>query len=194
MAPRALRLENLGTLTTHFRRRSGKVSHYREFLFFNDGRLAVAGYDDASVTRPFRVNGELVFDKSFKAFRVQEKGATFTTISIYSMDDRFLGTYSDTTAPWTGIASAGASRFETHIDDLYLDHFIFPDGRSFVLDMAELHEGLSKGTIRQAEADLALETVSWIEGAHQAGAYPRALFAGLELDPALLRGLPHSQE
>jgi predicted RNA-binding protein associated with RNAse of E/G family len=194
MAPRARRLKNLGPLTTHFKRRSGKVSHYREFLFCDDGRLAVAGYDDAHVSRPFSVNGETIFDKSFKAFRVQEKGSTFTTISIYSMDDRFLGTYSDTTMPWNGIVKAGDGKFETHIDDLYLDHFIFPDGRSFVLDMAELHEGLSRGTIAQAEADLALETVSWIEEAHQAGAYPRAQFEGLELDPALLRDLPQSQE
>jgi len=93
----------LGTLTTHFRRRSGKVSHYREFLFFDDGDRAVAGYDDLHVTRPFSVNGELIFDKAFKAFRVQRRGATYTTISIWSVDDRFLGYYSDTTMPWKGV-------------------------------------------------------------------------------------------
>jgi predicted RNA-binding protein associated with RNAse of E/G family len=184
----------IGPLTTHFRRRSGKMSHYREFLFFNDGKLAVAGYDDLHVSRPLIVNSELVFDEAFKAFRVQRKGETFTTISIYTVDNRFLGTYSDTTTPWEGITAAGPGRFETDIDDLYLDHFIFPDGRSFVLDLAELHEGLAQGTITQEEANLALETVTWIDSAHRAGAYPLPDFRGLNLDPNVLNGLRHSQE
>ncbi len=189
------RLELLGPLTTHFHRRSGKVSHYREFLFYDDGDLAVAGYDDMHVSRPFRVNGELVFDKAFKAFRVQRKGATHTTISIYTVDDRFLGTYSDTTMPWTGIVRASDGKgFETTIDDLYLDHFIFPDGRRFVLDLGEMYGGLAEGKINEEEATLALETLTWMELEAAVGAYPKPLPPVLVLDPALLRDLPHSQE
>jgi predicted RNA-binding protein associated with RNAse of E/G family len=184
------RLSLLGPLTTHFHRRSGKTSHYREFLFFWDGDLAVAGYDDMHVSRPFRVNGELVFDKAFKAFRVQRVGSTFTTIQIYTVDDRFLGTYSDTTMPWGGVREAGAGRFETEIDDLYLDHFVFPDGRSFVLDLGELNEGLHRGTLTAEEAALATETASWLEEQHGRSAYPQEALAGLMLDPALLADLP----
>jgi len=184
----------MGPLTTHFRRRSGKVSHYREFLFFDDGDRAVAGYDDLHVTRPFSVNGELIFDKAFKAFRVQRRGATYTTISIWSVDDRFLGYYSDTTMPWQGVQKSGPAAFETDIDDLYLDHFIFPDRRSFVLDFGELGHGLATGTISAAEADLALETVGYLEDLHQRGEYPARELAGLALDPRLLRALPQSQE
>ncbi len=191
---KAKRLELLGPLTTHFHRRSGKVSHYREFLFFDDGDLAVAGYDDMHVTRPFRVNGELVFDKAFKAFRVQRRGATHTTISIYTVGDRFLGTYSDTTMPWGGVRRLRRGRFETTIDDLYLDHFIFPDGRRFVLDLGEFHEGLAAARISAAEAALALETVSLLEDMAAAGAYPADEWQGLAPDPALLRDLPASQE
>lgn len=197
MTPRAprRRLERLGPLTTHFHRRSGKVSHYLEFLFFDDGDLAVAGYHDMHVSRPFKVNGELVFHKAFKAFRVQRKGDTHTTISIYTVDDRFLGTYSDTTMPWEGIVRLPRGKgFETTIDDLYLDHFIFPDGRRFVLDLGEMYEGLTLGRISTAEATLALETLSWMEAQASAGAYPEPLPPGLVLDPALLRNLPQAQE
>lgn len=187
------RLARLGPLTTHFHRRSGKVSHYREFLFYDDGDLAVAGYDDMHVSRPFRVNGELVFDRAFKAFRVQRKAATHTTISIYTVDDRFLGTYSDTTMPWPGIVrSPDGKGFETTIDDLYLDHFIFPDGRRFVLDLGEMFEGLAAGKINAKEARLALETVTWMDVAAEVGAYPEPPPAGLYLDPALLRNLPQA--
>jgi predicted RNA-binding protein associated with RNAse of E/G family len=191
---RAGRLEILGPLTTHFHRRSGKVSHYREFLFFDDGDLCVAGYDDDHVTRPFRVNGETVFDRSFKAFRVQRRGATYTTISIYSMDDRFLGTYSDATMPWAGIRALSDGSFETSIDDLYLDHFVFPDGRRFVLDLGEMFAGLSDGRINPLETELAFATVDWIEDEASKGGYPEPLPAGLTLDPVLLRDLPHAQE
>ena len=191
---KARRLENLGPLTTHFHRRSGKTSHYAEFLFYWDGDHCVAGYDDMHVSRPFRVNGELVFDKAFKAFRVQRKGETHTTISIYAVDDRFLGTYSDTTMPWSGIRASGPRRFETDIDDLYLDHFIFPDGRRFVLDLGELHEGLAASRITETEAALAFETASWIEAEAGGRRYPGRLPSGLHLDPALLTGLPRSQE
>jgi len=189
------RLENLGPLTTHFHRRSGKVSHYREFLFFDDGDLAVAGYEDKAVKRPLRVAGETVFDKAFKAFRVQRRGATFTTICVYSMDDRLLGYYSDATMPWTGVRrAADGSGFETDIDDLYLDHWIFPDGRRFVLDLGELFDGQTEGRISPLEAQLSLETTSWVEEAAAAGAYPAEQLASFDLDPALLRALPQSQE
>lgn len=189
------RLELLGPLTTHFIRRSGKTSHHREFLFFDDGDLAIAGYDDMHVSRPFRVNGELVFDKAFKAFRTQRKGATHTTISIYTVDDRFLGTYSDTTMPWEGIVrSSKGEGFETTIDDLYLDHFIFPDGRRFVLDLGEMYEGLAAGTISALEAELALETLAWIDESAGRGTYPQPNGLGHRPDPALLRDLPHAQE
>ncbi len=170
------------------------MSHYREFLFFDDGDLCVAGYDDAHVTRPFRVNGETVFDTSFKAFRVQRRGETHTTITIFSMDDRFLGTYSDATMPWQGVTSTGGGSFETSVDDLYLDHFIFPDGRRFVLDLGEMFEGLLRATISARESELAFATVDWIEQEAAQGRYPEPLPAGLRLNPELLRNLPHAQE
>lgn len=192
--PAPKRLQNLGPLTTHFKRRSGKTSHYREFLFYWDGALAVAGYDDAKVTRPLVVNGETIFDASFKAFRVQQVGETHTTITIFSLDDQFLGIYSDTTMPWTGIRTLAPGRFETDIDDLYLDHYILPDKRAFVLDLGELHEGLTQGRINTGEAALAMETASWIDGETAAGRYPAPLPGGLELDPTLLTWLPTSQE
>lgn len=191
---RVKRLENLGPLTTHFRRRSGKVSHYHEFRFFDDGDRCVSGWKEEHVTRPFRVNGELIFDKVFKGFRVQRRGATFTTIAIYSLDDRFLGYYSDMTMPWAGVTRLPGGRYETMIDDLYLDHFIFPDGRSFVLDLGELHQGLADGRVSGAEADLAVETVTWLEERHRAGQYPQTEFKAFDSDPRLLRDLPQSQQ
>jgi predicted RNA-binding protein associated with RNAse of E/G family len=184
----------MGPLTTHFKRRSGKTSHYREFLFFDDGNLCIVGYCDAHVSRPFRVNGELVFDKSFKAFRIQEKGDTFTTIAVYGVDDRFLGYYSDATMPWAGVRKVGPGRYETDIDDLYLDHFIFADGRAFVMDFGELSQGLAARTISPAEAELSLETISLLHEGWRDGSYPQAVIGNLTLDPALLSDLPVSQE
>jgi predicted RNA-binding protein associated with RNAse of E/G family len=184
----------MGPLTTHFHRRSGKVSHYREFLFFNDGDLVVAGYDEKTVTRPFAVAGQTIFDKEFKAFRVQRVGSPFTTIVIFTMDSRPLGTYSDVTMPYRGVQPLPSGAFETTIDDLYLDHFIFPDGRRYVLDLGEFHEGLAAGRLSATEAALAMETVGWIEESAARGEYPKLPLAGLHLDPALLDDLPQSQE
>lgn len=190
-APAALR--NMGPLTTHFHRRSKKTVHYREFLYYSDGDLVVAGYDDKAVTRPFAVAGEIVFDTAFKAFRVQRKGDTFTTIVIYSMDDRFLGYYSDCTLPFAGVRRARGGGFECEIHDIYLDHFIFPDGRRFVLDLDEMFEGLAGGRIKEAESRLALETVSMIEYEAERGRYPAAAIGHLRLAPTLLADLPSSQ-
>jgi predicted RNA-binding protein associated with RNAse of E/G family len=196
LPPRASpkRLEMLGPLTTHFKRRSGKTSHYREYLFYDDGKLAVAGYDDLHVTRPLRVAGKVVFDTAFKAFRIQRKGAVHTTIMIYALDDQFLGVYSDATMPWGGVRKAASGPgFETDIDDLYLDHFIIPGGASFVLDVGEMNEGLARGTISPREAALAMETVTLLDCEHIAGRYPESALAGLALNPRLLRHLPGSQ-
>jgi len=194
MAGRPRRLRNLGPLTTHFHRRSKKTVHYQEFLFFDDGDLVVAGYDDTSVTRPFAVGGETVFDTAFKAFRIQRRGAAHTTIVIYSMDDRLLGYYSDCTLPFGGVRRASGGGFECEIHDIYLDHFIFPDGRRYVLDLAEMHAGLRDGRISSDEANLALETVSWIESAAEEGRYPQEALESLALEPGLLTGLPGPQE
>lgn len=192
-----IRLALRGPCTTHFHRLSGQTSYYHEFLFYDDGDLAVFGYDDMHVTRPFSVNGELVFDKAFKAFRVQHVGATFTTIVIFTVDDSFLGYYSDTTLPWSGVhpveGSAGEA-FETDIVDLFLDHFIFPDGRRFILDVGELFEGLAAGKITEAQGELALATAGWMEEEAAAGRYPGPFLQGIDLDPKLLSGLPRSQE
>jgi predicted RNA-binding protein associated with RNAse of E/G family len=194
MVAAGARLRNLGPLTTHFHRRSKETSHYREFLFYDDGDLVVAGYDDKAVSRPFVVAGQTIFDRDFKAFRVQRRGEAHTTIAVYSMDDRFLGFYSDCTLPFGGVRQAPGGRFECDIHDIYLDHFIFPDGRRFVLDLDELHEGLRAGRISGQEALLALETVSMLEAGASEGTYPDPSLATLGLDPVLLRDLPESQE
>lgn len=194
MAGGPIRLRNRGPLTTHFHRRSKKTVHYREFLFFDGGGLTVAGYDDKAVTRPFAVAGETIFDTAFKAFRVQRMGDTHTTIVIYSMDDRFLGYYSDCTLPFAGVRRAAGGGFECEIHDIYLDHFIFPDGRRYVLDLDEMYDGLAGGRITPGEARLALETVSALEAEAGAGRYPAEPLAGLDLDPTLLADLPSSQE
>ncbi len=193
MGGRSAPLRNMGPLTTHFHRRSKKTVHYREFLFYDDGRTSVAGYDDRAVTRPFCVAGETVFDTAFKAFRVQRRGEAHTTIVIFAMDDTFLGYYSDCTLPFGGVTRLPGGGFECEIHDIYLDHFIFPDGRRFLLDFDELNEGLAGGRITEAEAVLALETASWIEEEASRGQYPHRGLQGFDLDPSLLCDLPESQ-
>jgi len=74
------------------------------------------------------------------------------------------------------------------------DHFIFPDGRRFVLDLGEMYEGLAAGTISALEAELALETLAWIDESAGRGTYPQPNGLGHRPDPALLRDLPHAQE
>jgi predicted RNA-binding protein associated with RNAse of E/G family len=183
----------MGPLTTHFFRRSKETVHYQEFLFYDDGDLVVAGYDDRDVTRPLTVAGEVVFDTAFKAFRVQRRGDAYTTIVIYSVDDRFLGYYSDCTLPFGGVRRVPGGGFECEIHDIYLDHFIFPDGRRFVLDLGEFHEGLEGGRISDDEAQLAFETVGWMEEEAAAGTYPTEALQGLTFDPSLLANLPKTQ-
>ncbi len=186
-------LRLMGPLTTHFFRRSKEPVHYREFLFYDDGDRVVAGYEDKGVTRPLTVAGEVVFDTAFKAFRVQRRGDAYTTILIYSMDDRFLGYYSDCTLPFGGARRASGGGFECEIHDIYLDHFIFPDGRRYVLDLNEFHDGLATGSISDPEAQLALETIGWMEEEAAAGRYPTEALSGLTLDPSLLANLPETQ-
>lgn len=91
----------------------------------------------------------------------------FNLLIFREIDGTLLGYYSDIGEPVIQLSST-----EFQMTDLFLDVWLFPDGRLLELDWDEFEEALEQKVITTAQADLARETMRRLVGETERGIYP----------------------
>ena len=91
----------------------------------------------------------------------------FNLLEFRELDGNLLGHYSDIGEPATRI-----SKNEIRMTDLFLDIWLYPDGRLLELDWDEFEEAIQKQVITSAQAKLAQETMQRLVDEVARGVYP----------------------
>lgn len=91
----------------------------------------------------------------------------FNLLEFRETDGSLLGYYSDIGEP-----AVQLSPTEFQMTDLFLDIWLFPDGRLLELDWDEFEEAIQKNLITAEQADLARETMRRLVEEEGSGIYP----------------------
>jgi len=91
----------------------------------------------------------------------------FNLLEFRELDGSLLGNYSDIGEPAIRI-----SENEIQMTDLYLDIWLFPDGRLLELDWDEFEEAIEKQIITSAQAELARTAMQRLVDETARGIYP----------------------
>lgn len=119
---------------------------------------------------PLVVGGEEVIAHGYRAVWFLAKGQGWDIAAVYRPDGALSGYYVDVlnAVYWRG-ADPGTL---LPIVDLFLDLWIWPDGRAGVLDEDEFAEAVDRGWITDQQRDHALRVLAeLLEGVH-AGTFP----------------------
>ena len=92
----------------------------------------------------------------------------FNLLEFRGANDDLLGHYSDIGEPVVKLASG-----DYQMTDLFLDIWLFPDGRLLELDWDEFEEAIEHKVITAGQADLARETMQRLVHEVEQGMYPR---------------------
>jgi len=141
-------------------------------------------------SRPLRIDGREVLAAGYRAVWFLHRDQPWDVARIYRPDGTFMGYYADVTEPigWSGDDPDTLQP----IVDLFLDVWIAPDGRAYVLDRDEFEEAVRRGVIgaRQEEnASVALEGL--LKGAREGDFPPEEVRDFRPL--GTIEGLPTSQ-
>ena len=98
------------------------------------------------------------------------KGSNFDVGRVYSPAGEFRGYYADAVEmiDWQG----SDPRSLAPIVDLFLDIWIWPDGRYEILDEDELADALRQRYVSAGQAELAHRTIGQIAAGVEAGSFP----------------------
>ena len=91
----------------------------------------------------------------------------FNLLEFRELDGTLLGHYSDIGEPAIRI-----SENEIQMTDLFLDIWLYPDGRLLELDWDEFEEAIEKQVISPSQADLAREAMKRLVDEVARGVYP----------------------
>ena len=91
----------------------------------------------------------------------------FNILEYRALDGTLLGYYSDIAEPAVQVAEN-----EVQLTDLFLDIWLFPDGRLLELDWDEFEEAIKKNIITPAQADLARSAMKRLVVEATNGIYP----------------------
>ncbi len=115
------------------------------------------------------------------------KGASYDVARVYSPTGIFRGYYVDALEPvdWEGDDPESLNG----LTDLFLDLWIWPDGRHIVLDDEELTSAETKGIITPSQASCARRTITDLVDMLRRGEFPRETVSSFQLTADLIDSL-----
>lgn len=117
-------------------------------------------------SKPLRIDGQIVIDDGYDAVWFIYRGQCHDIGIIRDRTGIFTGYYCDVILP---LISRDGFYEAT---DLFLDLWITPSGRAFVLDEDEFEEAISKGWISHATAGIAREELNHMLKGLERGDFP----------------------
>jgi len=153
-------------------RRGPIITVYEQELLHDDGRLIVT-------RAPFRPSASLLAqvpgleqEQEYQAIWFVIAGEWHDLGKVYTPDGELVGYYCDIIRPPRRTADG------LEIDDLFLDLWIFPDGRHIVLDEEELEEAQAQGWLTEELAARAKGELSRLIEQLSQGRFPPAFAEG----------------
>jgi len=122
------------------------------------------------VNHPIRVMGHVIADKGYLAIWFIFRGKWYDIGKFYDRKGNWIGYYCDIIKPVRKLLSA-PSRTSV-ITDLFLDLWITPDGRTFILDEDELEEAVKKHYVSPPLAHLARTHMRYLTRSVQRRRFP----------------------
>ncbi|MGQ9477000.1 MAG: DUF402 domain-containing protein [Candidatus Bipolaricaulia bacterium] len=164
----------MANLKVHYRRGPVQVTVYEQELLYDDGKLIVS-------SAPFRPSASL---------RVQVpklEGPEYRVVWLVALEEwhdlgkvhtlagELVGYYCDIIRPIRRTAEG------IEVEDLFLDLWVFPDGRYIILDEEEFAEARRQGWLDELTATRAREELSQLIEEVKSGQFPPA--SAQQFDP-----------
>jgi len=164
-------------LTFEYTRLPDNVVRWRHWKLHEDSEALVSAFHDPDLPRPLMAGDEVIVEGSFSGISYNFWDKWFNVISVYDERMEFRGYYSDILTPikktWTLVTTT----------DLFLDLFMFPDGRWKVVDEDEFEEALAKGLMDDGIARSARTALDEISKRAEAGDWPPEIVKRVPSDP-----------
>lgn len=154
-----------------------EVVRWRQWKLHEDGEALVSAFYDPDLPRPLKAGEEIIVERTFAGISYNFWDQWYNVISVFDADLEFKGYYSDILTPvqktWTLVTTT----------DLFLDLFVFPDGRSVVVDEDEFEEALERGLMDEGIARNARAAMEEISARAKAGDWPPDIVKRVPADP-----------
>jgi predicted RNA-binding protein associated with RNAse of E/G family len=164
-------------LTFEYTRLPDDVVRWRHWKLLEDAEVLVSAFYDPDLPRPLMAGDETIVEGCFSGISYNFWDQWYNVISVYDEDFEFKGYYSDILTPiqktWTLVTTT----------DLFLDLFMFPDGRWMVVDEDEFEQALAKGLMDEGIARNARAAIEEISGMAKAGHWPPDVVKRVPSDP-----------
>jgi predicted RNA-binding protein associated with RNAse of E/G family len=164
-------------LTFEYTRLPDDVVRWRQWKLHEDAEALVSAFYDPDLPRPLMAGDEVILEGTFAGISYNFWDQWYNVISVYDKDLEFKGYYSDILTPvqktWTLVTTT----------DLFLDLFVFPDGRWKVVDEDEFEEALEKGFIDEGVAQNARAAIDEISARARSGDWPPDIVKRVPGDP-----------
>ncbi len=153
-------------LTFEYTRLPDELIVWRQWKLLEDNEVLVSAFYDPDLPRPLAAGDEVILEGTFAGISYNFWDKWYNVISVYDADLNFKGYYSDVMTP------VQKTMTRVTATDLFLDVFMFPDGRWKVVDEDEFEEALEKGLMDEGIARNAREALSEITRLAEAGKWP----------------------
>jgi predicted RNA-binding protein associated with RNAse of E/G family len=134
----------------------------------NSRRLVIES--PIKVTSPVRFKGKVVADNGYTAIWFVYRNRWYDIARFYDKKRKWIGYYCDIVKPVSRLMN-GPSK-TTMLTDLFLDLWITPEGRYYVLDEDELEDALDKGSISKPLAEQARKQMKALIRRVSSGRFP----------------------
>lgn len=154
-----------------------EVVRWRQWKLFEDERVLVSAFYDPELPRPLMAGDELIVERTFAGISYNFWDKWYNVISVFDEDLTFKGYYSDILTPiqktWTLVTAT----------DLFLDLFVFPDGRWKVVDEDEFERAVEQGMMDEGIANNARTALREVSAKAEAGEWPPDVVKRVPKDP-----------
>ena len=154
--------------------RPGKETTYYEEDFFAQDESCLRTFKTLPNDISMRLSRSLVKQELIKPdqrvgtiSKVYFFAEPFNLLTFQEIDGTLLGHYSDIGEPAIRISDT-----EIRMTDLFLDIWLFPDGKLLELDWSEFEEAIQNRIITSTQADMARSTMQRLVNETAKGIYP----------------------
>lgn len=166
----------MANLKVHYRRGPVQVTVYEQELLYDDGKLIVS-------SAPFRPSASLraqvpqLEEPEYQVIWLVAPEEWHDLGKVYDLTGKLVGYYCDIIRPIRQTDKG------LEVEDLFLDLWVFPDGRYIILDEEEFVEARRQGWFDELTATRASEELARLLAELESGRFPPEKAERFSFDP-----------